>query len=317
MKYITHKDITDLNIPIPQLYSWAEETIKNKNSAILPPKISIKPDPGVFCNVMPSVINSCGKRYGGVKVVTRFPDRQPCLDSKILLYDMDCGDVLALMDGDWITAMRTGAVAAHSIINLAKKDFSVIGMMGLGNVARATLDVFLTMVPDKKFTVKLYRHHDTEIGFAERFKDYKNVEFTFVDDHYSVVKGSDVVISCVTYAPEDFCGDDAFDEGVLVVPVHTLGFTNCDLFFDKVFADDYGHVCHFKNFDKFKSFAEMSDVVNGKVPGRENDKERILAYNIGISVHDICFASRIYELMSENGNIPDVDLKGPTDKYWV
>jgi ornithine cyclodeaminase/alanine dehydrogenase len=59
---------------------------------------------------------------------------------------------------------------------------------------------------------------------------------------------------------------------VLVVPVHTRGFTNCDLFFDKIFADDTGHVDHFRNFKQFKYFAEMSDVVNGTAEGRESDK---------------------------------------------
>lgn len=132
-----------------------------------------------------------------------------------------------------------------------------------------------------------------------------------------MVRGSDVIISCVTYAPNDFCSDDAFDEGVLVVPVHTLGFTNCDFFFDKVFADDTGHVCHFKNFDKFRSFAEVSDVVNGVKPGRENDKERILAYNIGISLHDINFAAHIYEMLKDRKDISEIEMKTPSDKYWI
>lgn len=317
MKLITFKDIINLNIPVSEYYGWTEEMIAQKNDAILPPKISIKPEPGVFCNVMPSVVKANGVSYGGVKVVTRYPERKPSLDSKIMLFNIDNGDVLALMDGDWITAMRTGTVAAHSIMTLAKTDFRIIGMVGLGNVARTTLDVLLTMMPERHFKVKLYRYHGTEVDFSKRFRDYPNVEFSFVDDYYSIVKGSDVVISCVTYAPVDFCPDEAFDEGILVVPVHTLGFTNCDLFFDKVFADDTGHVCHFKNFDKFRRFAEMGDVVNGKAPGRENDRERILSYNIGISIHDIYFASRIFNILKDKEGIPEIDLAGPTEKYWA
>jgi ornithine cyclodeaminase/alanine dehydrogenase len=89
----------------------------------------------------------------------------------------------------------------------------------------------------------------------ERFADYPNFEFETVDTPQQMVAGSDVVISGATYLHTDICEDKYFDEGVLVVPIHTLGFTNCDLFFDKVFADDYGHVCNFKNFDKFRKFA--------------------------------------------------------------
>ena len=131
------------------------------------------------------------------------------------------------------------------------------------------------------------------------------------------MKGSDVVISCVTYLADDICPDDCFDEGVLVVPVHTRGFTNCDLFFDKVYADDTGHVCHFKNFAKFKYFAEVCDVVNGNAVGRENDNERILAYNIGLAIHDINYAAHIYQMIQDNDGLLDIDMHDPVDKFWI
>lgn len=318
MKVITFEDIKALSIEPSVCYQWATEMIKNKNEALLPPKISIKPLEGVFCNVMPSFVPTPNGQMAGVKVVTRYPSRAPALDSKILLFDAETGEYLALMDGDWITAMRTGSVAAHSILTFAKTNFSVIGIMGLGNISRATLEVLSNVwSKDREYIIKLLRFEGEEELFVSRFKNISNVRFDFVDTCYELVKGSDVVLSGVTYAPNDFCSDEAFDKGVLVQPIHTLGFTNCDLFFDKIFADDYGHVCHFKNFDKFKSFAEVCDVVNGKAFGRESDEERILAYNIGISAHDINFAARIYQLLKDNGSLMEIDLKGPIDRYWV
>ena len=317
MKLITFEDIKKLNIPVEQYYNWTVEMIKNKSKSILPPKISIKPYEGVFCNVMPSFIYNENSDYEGVKVVTRYPERIPSLESKLLLLNAKSGEFLALMDADWITALRTGAVAVHSIMLLAKKNFKTIGMIGLGNVARSVMHTLLELNKDREFIVKLYKFQNDEQLFYERFKEYKNVTWKFVDTYEEVIKGSDVVISCVTYAPNDFCNDDAFDEGVLVVPVHTLGFTNCDLFFDKVYADDTGHVCHFKNFDKFKKYAEVAEVVNGLKPGRENDKERILAYNIGISLHDINFAAHIYEMLKDDENILNIEMKNPTEKYWI
>lgn len=313
MKIITFKDILNQNISPEVCYKWASDMISNKSQSLLPPKISMKPFDGVFCNVMPSIIDN----KGGVKIVTRYPERIPALESFLSLYDVNTGENLALMDATWITAMRTGAVAAHSIILLAKSNFSEIGMVGLGNTARSTLLVLSTMLPNKQMNIKLLRYKNQAEDFAKRFKDFKNLSFSLVDSPKDIVKGSDVVISAATYMPEDLCEDKYYDKGVLVVPVHTLGFTNCDLFFDKVFADDYGHVCHFRNFDKFKSFAEVTDVVNGKVPGRENNDERILAYNIGISLHDINFASHIYNLLKDDPSLTEVDLGGPTEKFWI
>ena len=76
----------------------------------------------------------------------------------------------------------------------------------------------------------------------------------------------------------------------------------------------------FKNYGKFKKICEVSDVVNGTEVGRENDDERILVYNVGISIHDIYFASKIYQLMKDNGvlkGIQSIDLKEPHEKFWI
>lgn len=224
------------------------------------------------------------------------------------------------MDGNWITAMRTGAVAAHSVIHLAKNGWNTVSMIGLGNVARASL-IVLTAMDDKPITVKLLRYKDQAEQFAERFKDYSNVTSQIVDTVEECIRGSEVIISCATYFENDIASDDWFEEGALVVPVHTRGFTNCDLFFDKVFADDTGHVDHFKNFAKFRYYAEVSDVVNDLSVGRENDKERILAYNIGVSIHDINYAAHIYQIMQGKPEIfsalTDAYMHDPTDKFWI
>lgn len=322
MKIISFDDVKLLNITPIKCYEWVSEMILHKADAFLPAKTHMSMPGNVFCNVMPCLVSGLAEtNMGGVKVVTRYPERKPALDSKILLFDATSGDFLALMDGNWITAMRTGAVAVHSVINLAKKNYSTIGMIGLGNTARATMLVLAAMEPEKLLHVKLLRYKNQAELFAERFSEYDNLHFTIIDDVRDVIKGSDVVVSCATYFENDICSDDCFDEGVLVVPVHTRGFTNCDLFFDKVFADDTGHVDHFKNFSKFKYYAEVSDVVNGKSVGRENDKERILAYNIGVSIHDINYAAHIYQMMKEKpeffANLTDAVMRDPTEKFWM
>lgn len=314
MKIIAFDEIKGLNISPVMCYQWVNDMIINKKNAILPPKISMHPTDDVFCNVMPCILDS---HVGGVKVVNRYPERKPSLDSRLLLLDMKSGDFLALMDANWITAMRTGAVAAHSIMYLAKYDFTEIAILGLGNTARATLLVLASVVTKRQLHVKLLRYKGQENLFMNRFANFSNIVFSCVDTNEELVKGSDVVISCATFFEKDICPDHCFDEGVLVVPVHTRGFTNCDLFFDKVYADDYSHVQHFKNFNKFKYFAEVCDVVNGNAVGRENDKERILAYNIGLAIHDINYANHIYQMMKDDDKLIDIDMHNPTDKFWV
>ena len=314
MKIIPFDKINELNISPMTCYKWVSEAIKLKKDVLLPAKISLKPDiEGVFYNTMPVIIPY--DNVGGVKIVTRYPRRKPVLDSEILLYDLENGKNIAFMDGNWITAMRTGTVAAHSVKMFAIDGFKEIGIIGLGNTARAALKVLLAIYPDREIRIKLKMYKNQHNIFAEEFSSFNNVAFTYCDSFEKVIYGSDVIISAVTMFENNICEDRYFKEGVLVVPIHTRGFTNCDLFFDKIFADDTKHVKKFKYFTKYKYFAEVSDVVNGIKMGRENNKERILVYNIGIALHDIYFANKIYGLMKNK--CEEISLNAPTKKIWL
>nr|WP_296008720.1 ornithine cyclodeaminase [uncultured Blautia sp.] len=315
MKIIAHRDIMEMQISPSQCFDWVDYILRNKHSMKLPPKISMKMEGEIFYNTMPSILPK--ESIAGVKVVSRYPSRMPALDSQILLYNLDTGEQKAVLDGNFITTMRTGAVAVHAIQLLAVKSFQEIGVIGVGNTMRAAMKVLLTRYPDKKMRIKIKKYKKQHLDFIEAFSGYPNVEFVVCEDYKEVIDGSDVILSAVTYAEEDFCEDKYFKEGCLVVPIHTRGFTNCDLFFDKVFADDRGHVQNFKYFNKFKSFAEISDVLEGTAKGRENDEERILAYNIGISLHDIYFAEQIYQLAKIQGKGTECSLEAPKDKFWI
>jgi ornithine cyclodeaminase/alanine dehydrogenase len=261
---------------------------------------------------MPSMLESLG--YFGVKVVNRYSGRKPSLDSKLMLYRLDTGELVALMDANFITAMRTGAVAAHSINLLAKEHAETIGVIGLGNTARAAIKVLSEVNAEKDYVVKLLKYKDQHELFAEEMSVYKNLKFVFADTCQEVIAGSDVVLSAATYFENDIADESWFTPGTLLIPIHTRGFSGCDLTFDKVFADDTEHVKHFKNFSKFNKFGEVSDVVNGRMAGRENNQERILAYNIGISLHDVYFAAKIFETFTGGA---EYSMEPPKGKFWV
>lgn len=311
MKIITHGDIVSLNIPATECVQWSRCAIREKNTYVLPPKISLRPAPDVFYNTMPCMLPEMG--CYGVKIVSRQPSQFPSLDSQIMVYDLNSGSPKALMDGNWITAMRTGAFAAIAIETLACPNFSVVGIIGLGNVARAVVECLSAIFPDRPFRFLLRQHKDHADLFRQRFKKLTHVKFETVETNQQMIAPADVVISCLTHAAENIGQDEWFGEGVLVVPVHTLGFQNCDLFFDKVICDDTGHVKGFKYFSQFRRYAELTDVLLGKAPGRENACERILSYNVGIAVQDIYFASKIIGRISGG---QDISLMPPQEKFW-
>lgn len=296
MNYISNEDILKLGITSQEMLDWAGETIKHKKESVLPPKISMKQEGFIFYNVMSCILPALG--IAGVKLVNRYPENEPSLKSNLMLYNLENGSLKAVMDADLITTWRTAAVAVHSIKLFAKSDASKIAFIGMGNVGKATLKVFVDTV-DRNYTVRIFNYENCAQEIVDSYRDAKNIKWEIFDDYEEMVKDADVVVSAVTYADHDFADESCYKPGCLLVPIHTLGFQGCDLTFDKIFGDDTGHVCGFKYFDKFRSFNEVCDVVNGGCEGRTSGEERIIAYNIGIAIHDLTFADKIYRKINE------------------
>lgn len=299
MKQISNKDIKSLHITPTQCVEWVREAFCIKYESQLPPKISLHPQGADFFNTMPCLLPTKYDKFG-VKVVSRIAGKKPSLHSDLLLYQASTGDLLAFMEADWITQMRTGAVAALAIQTLQSSTAQTYAFVGLGSTAHATMQCLHPTLPsDRRITCKLLRYKDQAERFAEMFAA-ENITFEIVDNHEDLVRNTDVLVSAVTEMPELFCPNDTlYKEGILLVPIHTRGFQNCDLFFDHVFADDRGHVCNFKYFNQFRLFNELSEVLLGNIPARQSDAERILAYNIGLGLHDIYFAHKIYQMIQK------------------
>jgi ornithine cyclodeaminase len=223
----------------------------------------------------------------------------PALKSDLMLFDSATGELLSLVECDWITAMRTGAVATLAIKTFRSTVASIYAFVGLGSTARATLTCLLESSPSEELNIRLFRYKDQAEKIVAEYGHYANARFEIVDTMEELVAGADVVVSCITDAQGLLVEDESlFKPGVLVVPVHTRGFQNCDTTFDKVFADDTDHVKGFRYFSQFREFHQIEEVLKGECVGRANDQERILSYNIGLGLHDVYYANKIYELLN-------------------
>ena len=294
---IQQQQIDALNISPKECIEWVKQGFLMKDYAQMPAKLSVHPQGEDFMTSMPCLLPKYnGRKYFGLKLVSRIEGQTPTLKSDITLYDAETGQLLAIMDGDWITAMRTGAVAALAARTFQRKGVDTYSMIGLGNIARAVALCLIADNEDRHITIRLMRYKDQAEQFIERFKGHNNVTFEIIDNPTAFLSEADVVISCVTVATELLFPDNSlYKKGVTVIPVHVRGFQNCDLFFDKVFGDDTGQIQTWKYFNQFHEYDEIHHVLQGKNPGRTNDDERILSYNYGLALHDIVFASKIYE----------------------
>ena len=237
----------------------------------------------------------------GLKVVTRSEVRrkegQDNIDADILLYDYTNCNLISLMDVSLITTIRTAAIAVHSMLHLANKS-DVVAMVGLGNIGTWIGRILFDQIEDKPITVKLYKYKNHAEKFMDEFKRYKNITFEVCDTYESLMEGSDVVFSSVTFIEEDFCKPDVFKSGCTVIPVHMRGFKECDKVFDHVITSDLESIKKFQYYGQMRKLSRLNEVLKGEIPVREKATDRILVYNLGIALYDIFFAAKIYDQLN-------------------
>lgn len=298
MKILTSENIEQLQISPKTSVEWVHEAFLIKDKCQLPPKISLHPRGTDFFNTMPCILPEEYHTFG-CKVVSRIKGNHPALKSEMMIFDTLTGGMNALVNCDWITARRTGAVATLAINTLRSSKACIYSFIGLGAMAYATLDCFLATNKNKDITIRLKKYKDQAEKVIRHYGDVPNITFEIADTIEDLVRDADVIVSCITDADGLLVENiDLFKEGVLIVPVHTRGFQNCDTVFDKVYADDEGHVRGFKYFSQFRKFNELGNVLSGKAAGRESDSERILSYNIGLGLFDVYFAHKILNLLN-------------------
>ena len=318
MIVIQDREVRSLGLKPKDFIDSVRHCFVHKPECQLPPKISLHPKNDDFINTMPCLLPPETNRYG-VKIVSRVKGRTPALKSDSMLYDVTTGELLAVIDCDYITTMRTGAVAALAVDTLKKNNVKKIALMGLGNTGRATMMCLSSLLPPPvgKYEVSLLRYKDQTQQFIEHFKNLDNFHFTIANDTKELFENADVIISCITQANGLFIDDvNVFKPGVLVVPVHTRGFQNCDTIFDKVVCDDIGHVKGFKYFNQFKNLTELGDILRGDKPGRQSEEERIIDYNIGLGLHDAYICSKVYDAVKAQPH-ENIELVHSTQKYII
>jgi alanine dehydrogenase len=142
--------------------------------------------------VMPSYIERLD--ISAVKVINAHPDNQtkydlPTVMGTIILIDPRNGAPLAIMDGTYITAMRTGAAGGLAAKYLARRNTKVVGFVGAGTQARTQLEALL-IVYGKLDLVKVWSRTEES---RERFVSEMKATYEGLADFISVNRTEDAV----------------------------------------------------------------------------------------------------------------------------
>jgi ornithine cyclodeaminase/alanine dehydrogenase-like protein (mu-crystallin family) len=206
--------------------------------------------------------------------------------------------------------VRTGAAAAVACRLLARKGAATMAMLGAGDTARAAVPVMARAVPLKEIRVTS-RTPETRQSYAREIGPEYNLKIVPVDSTEEALKGADLVVSATTTSTP-FVKDSWLGEGITVYSIGKHQEMESDFYknADKFVVDSWEHCKNKSDLqrmlkEKFLSeknlYAELPEILAGKKPGRQSDRERIFIRAIGLVNQDIALADHIYRTALEKG----------------
>jgi len=311
--YLSRCDIEKLNIPMKEVIRVVKEAFLEKAEGRIevPPKPGIHPQKDAFIHVMPAYIPKM--KSAGIKLVSGFPENPkrglPYISGLLILNDTETGFPISVMDCTWITAKRTGAATAIAAKHLARQDSKVLGILGCGVQGRSNLEA-LTAVCKNLEEVEAYDISKRNLErYVEEMTAKHELKVVPVASPREAVENCDIIVTAapILKHPHPVIEASWFKDG---------GFA-CALDFDsywkpeamhsmnKFCTDDQNQLAYYRKVGYFskipKVYADLGEIVNGKKPGRENPKERIMSMNLGLAIEDMATAILIYEKAKKTG----------------
>jgi len=268
--------------------------------------------------IMPSYIE--GAEIFAAKIVSSHPDNPdrfetPTISGYIMLIDPKNGEAIALMDGKYITALRTGAVSGLAIKYMARKESSRIGMIGTGIQARTQL-IGAKEVLDHIDEVCVFDKIPLRSAtFAAEMSSELGLDIIKVKNNEDAVCSMDVVIEATTSMTPVFDGD-WLKEGAHINSVGWMGPSSRQLddatirrsrivvdTLEGALAESGDLIIPLEQgvIEQNSVRAELSEVISGTVEGRTDDKEITLFKAVGFAPADAAAAKAVYDVAVGKG----------------
>ena len=314
-RHLTPEDVIDC---VEKTWRWYGE-----GNVIMPNKITTDMTAlGVagWFNSMPAYIGPMDA--AGMKLVGGYDGNKalglPYILANVMLTDPRTGILKALVSGNYINDLRTGAQPAIMAKLLAAKT-DVVTIIGTGLQGYTSL-LCMSKVLDIKEVRVCDISEQAKDTFIARFPD---APFKFVKcaTNEEGCRGSDVIIT-VTNANANLVEEPWVKKGGLVMTMGSFRETSFDVVrkADKIAVDQVGQSLHRGNVKELAEMGEITadsfdiiipDVLAGKMPARTNPDDRIYAQIIGTGMLDVAVAALALEKILASGEeVTAFDMMG-------
>ncbi len=247
--------------------------------------------------------------YMGLKIYTSAKEGLRFL---VPLFDAASGDLLAIIEADYLGQMRTAAASGVATGAMARRESRCVGIIGTGLQARTQLEAIVLVRKIERIHA-FSRDAERREGFAKDMTARLKILVTAVNSAEAAVRGADILVTSTTSAAPVV-------EGRWLKPgmhINAIGANfpqKRELDDDAVRRADViavdsreqakieaGDLIHGLSEDAsgWKAVRELADIVAGKTPGRESADQITLFKSSGIATEDVVVAGRIYELARE------------------
>jgi alanine dehydrogenase len=249
--------------------------------------------------------------YMGLKVYT---SSGAGLRFVVPLFHVDSGELLALIEADYLGQMRTGAASGVATKLLARAEAAKIAIIGTGLQSRTQLEALslVRSITEVRAFSRNPQHRET---FAKEMTAQQGFPVVAVASAQEAVRGADIVVTSTTST------DPVLDGSWLAPGMHInaiganfpqkheldgAAIRRCDV----IVADsreqsklEAGDLIQMDGDDtrRWSSVSELAEIVAGKTPGRSNPQQITLFKSNGIAIEDIVVAGKIYELARDRG----------------
>ena len=232
----------------------------------------------------------------------------------IILMDLKTGIPVAIMDGTYVTAYRTGAAGAVAAKVLARKDSKIIGVVGAGTQARMQILALREVFSLKE--IKVWDINTTgRDRYVEEMSEQLKIPIEPVEDIKDAVIEADIIVT-VTPSRKALVMKEWIQEGVHInaIGADGPGKQELDPFIvkraDKIVVDSLsqcriiGEIQHALAdglIIEDDIYAEIGQILIGEKKGRETNEEITLFDATGLAAQDIAAANIVFKQAKEKG----------------
>lgn len=313
IRFLSKEDIESV-LNLERIIEITEDVFTHfgKGEIYAPPKESLPlQEPGRagmhWINSMPAFLKY--KNIAGIKWVNVTSENSkrglPVTMGVIILNDALTGMPIGILDGTWITHMRTGASTAIGAKLFARKDSKIITVVGCGAEGRTNLEATLRFFNfDEVRIVDINKK--VRADFAENMREKFELKIVAFDTVKEAVKESDIIL-LTTSAQKPLMLAEWAKPGDYITTISCFadldhGFVNRA---DKIYMDDkdcaIGRVRKMAGLEigEGQVYGDICEVMAGKKAKRENEKEIIIYAPAGMGAVDVGVAFEALTMATE------------------